>query len=94
MNCEITCADGKARQTNFHAYQGIRLYQCPEIQVRALENAPKVRGAGEPPVPPAAPALANAIFAATGTRLREMPCSKHVTFIRGAHDLVLDDRSP
>lgn len=80
MNCEITYADGVAQQTNFHAYQGMRIYQCPEIQVRALENGPKVRGAGEPPVPPAAPALANAIFAATGTRLREMPFSKHVTF--------------
>ena len=81
MNCELTYADGMAQQTNFHAYQGMRIYQCPEIQVRGLENGSKVRGAGEPPVPPAAPALANAIFAATGTRLREMPFSKYVTFV-------------
>lgn len=81
MNCEITYANGMAQQTNFHAYQGMRFYQCPEIAVRGLENGAKVRGAGEPPVPPAAPALANAIFAATGKRLREMPFSKHVSFV-------------
>lgn len=80
MNCEITYADGMAQQTNFHAYQGMRLYQCPEIVVRGLEHGAKVRGAGEPPVPPAAPALANAIFAATEVRLREMPFNKHIGF--------------
>lgn len=80
MNCELTYADGKAQQTNFHAYPGMRLYQCPEIVVRGLERGAKVRGAGEPPVPPAAPALANAIYAATGVRLREMPFDKHVAF--------------
>ena len=80
MNCEITYADGKAQQSNFHAYPGMRLYQCPEIVVQGLEHGSKVRGAGEPPVPPAAPALANAIFAATGVRLREMPFSKQVAF--------------
>lgn len=80
MNCEITYADGQAQQTNFHAYQGMRLDQCPEIAVRGLEHGAKVRGAGEPPVPPAAPALANAIFAATGMRLREMPFNKHIRF--------------
>lgn len=58
----------------------MRLYQCPEIAVRGLEYGAKVRGAGEPPVPPAAPALANAIYAATGQRLREMPFSKHIDF--------------
>lgn len=81
MNCETTYADGKAQQSNFHAFTGMRLHQCPQIEVRGLENGAKVRGAGEPPVPPAAPALANAIFAATGIRLREMPFSKQVTFV-------------
>lgn len=80
MNCEITYADGRAQQSNFHAYQGMGLHQCPEIVVRGLERGSKVRGAGEPPVPPAAPALANAIFAAIGVRLREMPFGKHVDF--------------
>jgi isoquinoline 1-oxidoreductase beta subunit len=80
MNCEITYADGMAQQSNFHAHAGMRMHQCPEIHVRGLELASKVRGIGEPPVPPAAPALANAIFAATGQRLREMPFDKFVTF--------------
>jgi isoquinoline 1-oxidoreductase beta subunit len=81
MNCEITYADGMAQQTNYHAYEGMRLYQCPEIIVRGLENGAEIRGIGEPPVPPAAPALANAIFAATGQRIREMPFNKHIDFV-------------
>jgi isoquinoline 1-oxidoreductase beta subunit len=80
MNCEITYADGMAQQTNFHMHTGIRLNQCPQIQVRGLENGDRIRGIGEPPVPPAAPALAAAIFAVTGKRLREMPFSKFVEF--------------
>ncbi|WP_288942769.1 molybdopterin cofactor-binding domain-containing protein [uncultured Roseovarius sp.] len=78
---EITYADGQAEQQNFDSFPFMRLYQCPDITVRGLENADTVRGVGEPPVPPAAPALANAIFAATGKRLREMPFSKHIDFI-------------
>jgi len=81
MNSEITYSDGMAEQSNYHAHEGMRLYQCPEIMVRGLENGRKIRGIGEPPVPPAAPALANAIFAATGQRLREMPFDKFVDFV-------------
>ncbi|TMM51814.1 xanthine dehydrogenase family protein molybdopterin-binding subunit [Sulfitobacter sabulilitoris] len=80
MNSEITYADGMAEQDNYHMAEGMRLNQCPEIIVRGLENAEKIRGIGEPPVPPAAPALANAIFAATGIRLREMPFYNHIDF--------------
>lgn len=80
MNCEITYSDGMAQQSNFHAHQGMRMHQCPEIHVRGLELATTIRGVGEPPVPPAAPALANAIFAATGQRVREMPFNKFVKF--------------
>ncbi|WP_417728880.1 molybdopterin cofactor-binding domain-containing protein [Roseovarius sp.] len=81
IHAQITYADGVAAQQNFDTFQSLRLYQCPEIIVRGLENGPKIRGIGEPPVPPAAPALANAIFAATGQRLREMPFDKFVTFL-------------
>lgn len=81
MNCEITYADGMAQQSNFPQHPGMRLDQCPEIHVRGLQNAAHVRGIGEPPVPPAAPALAAAIFAVTGKRLREMPFSKFVDFV-------------
>ena len=81
MNAELTYADGIVEQTNFHAYEGMRLYQAPKIEVRALTNATDIRGIGEPSVPPAAPALANAIFAATGKRIRELPLNKHIQFI-------------
>jgi len=81
MNAELTYADGVAEQTNYHAFEGMRLYQTPLIQVRALTNTNEVRGIGEPSVPPAAPALANAIFAATGKRIRELPLSKHIEFV-------------
>lgn len=81
MNSEITYSDGRAEQDNYHLSEGMRMHQCPVIEVRALENNPTVRGIGEPPVPPLRPALANAIFAATGTRLREMPFFNTVDFL-------------
>jgi len=81
INCELTYAKGAAQQTNYNHHEAMRLYQCPVIEVRGLENDPKVRGVGEPPVPPAAPALANAIFAATGKRIREMPFNKFIDFV-------------
>lgn len=81
MNCEITYSGGAAEQDNFYSFEGMRLRQCPDIHVKALEHAPKIRGIGEPPVPPAAAALGNAIFAATGQRLREMPFNKFVDFV-------------
>ena len=81
MNAELTYADGMAQQTNFHAFEGMRLYQTPKIEIRALTNANGIRGIGEPCVPPAAPALANAIFAATGKRIRELPLNKHIPFV-------------
>lgn len=81
INCEITYRDGMAEQTNFHMHTGMRMNQSPEIIVRGLENGARIRGIGEPSVPPAAPALANAIFAATGKRLREMPFAKTMRFV-------------
>ena len=81
MNAEITYADGMAEQENYYDHAGMRLHQCPKVTVRALENAKTLRGAGEPAVPPAAPALANAIFAATGQRLRQMPFNNDIDFV-------------
>ncbi len=77
---EITFADGQAQQQNFWDYDALRLHQCPPIKVRILENGPKLRGIGEPGTPPAAPALANAIFALTGQRYRSLPLRHHVAF--------------
>jgi isoquinoline 1-oxidoreductase beta subunit len=81
MNAELTYVDGIAEQTNYHAYQGMRLYQAPLIEVRALANTHEIRGIGEPSVPPAAAALANAIFSATGKRIRELPLNRHIEFV-------------
>lgn len=80
MMGEITVDDGRIQQDNFHTYNSIRMNQAPPISVRVFERGEKIRGIGEPGLPPAAPALANAIFAATGTRIRELPLNKHVRF--------------
>jgi len=77
---ETTYTDGAMDQNNFDSFESLRLYQTPQVSVRGLELGARVRGIGEPPVPPAAPALANAIFALTGQRLREMPFNKFVDF--------------
>ena len=80
MNCELTYENYATQQHNFDKYQGMRLYQTPNIHVKMLENSEKILGIGEPGVPPAAPALANAIFAATGQRIRQLPLDKEINF--------------
>ncbi len=80
MNCELTYQDGRPEQANFYDYQGLRFDQSPAVTVRGLENGDQIRGIGEPGVPPAGPALANAIFAATGKRIRELPLARHIDF--------------
>ena len=77
---EITIAKGQVEQKTFWDYAPLRMPQVPPIAVQVLENMPRIRGIGEPGTPPAAPALANAIFALTGQRLRDMPFSKTVSF--------------
>lgn len=79
MNCELTWQAHRPDQQNYYDYEGLRLPQTPEVTVRLLENGP-IRGLGEPGLPPAAAALANAIRAATGQRLREMPFGNHIRF--------------
>ncbi len=81
MNCELTYADHAPTQTNYHQFQGMRLPQTPRIHVRLLGQATKVRGLGEPGSAPAAAALANAIFAGTGKRLRKMPFNSEIDFV-------------
>jgi len=77
---EITFKDGMVEQSNFNDYDSMRLWQAPEFEVAILENFHKMGGAGEVGTPPAAPALANAIFALTGKRIRSLPLNKEVTF--------------
>jgi isoquinoline 1-oxidoreductase beta subunit len=69
----ITLDKGAVMQANFPDYEMVRLKECPDIEVHILESDAPLGGAGEPGVPPVAPALANAIFAATGVRIRELP---------------------
>ena len=78
---EITLKDGKVEQTNFHNFDALRMYQAPAIHTRIIENGERIKGIGEPGTPPAAPALANAIFAVTGLRMRDMPFNKHIKFV-------------
>jgi isoquinoline 1-oxidoreductase beta subunit len=69
----ITIAGGRAVESNFHDYEMIRLADAPVISVEFIHSAARLGGLGEPGVPPIAPAVANAIFAATGIRVRELP---------------------
>lgn len=73
---QITVTGGRADQTNFDSYRVIRMNQAPPIEVILFESpGDAVGGVGEPPVPGVAPALANAVFAATGKRMRTLPFS-------------------
>ncbi|MCS6946603.1 MAG: molybdopterin-dependent oxidoreductase, partial [Steroidobacteraceae bacterium] len=69
----ITLKDGIVEQTNFDRYQLLRMPQAPEVEVEFIDVDAPPGGLGEPGVPPVAPAVANAWFAATGQRLRRLP---------------------
>ncbi|MEL7444424.1 MAG: molybdopterin cofactor-binding domain-containing protein [Pseudomonadota bacterium] len=80
MHGELDIVDGAVKQSNFHDYKMLRMNECPNIEVALINSGPiPIGGAGEPGLPPAAPALTNAIFAATGRRLRELPIAKNFT---------------
>ncbi len=70
---EITLEDGAVRESNFHDYRLLRLADAPDIDVHIVPSTEPPTGVGEPGVPPIAPAVANAVFAATGQRLRTLP---------------------
>ncbi len=70
---EITFSDGKVQQSNFHNYPVVRMNQSPDIDVEIINSGAHMGGIGEPGLPPIAPAVANAIFATTGKRLRSLP---------------------
>jgi isoquinoline 1-oxidoreductase beta subunit len=72
---EIIIEKGRVTQSNYHDYPVMRFDECPEIEVYILDSDERPTGTGEMGVPPTAPALMNAIFAATGKRLRRFPVS-------------------
>jgi isoquinoline 1-oxidoreductase beta subunit len=61
------------RQTNFDGYRLLRMGEAPQVEVHFVSGNALPSGLGEPPVPPVAPALANAVFALTGRRVRRLP---------------------
>ena len=74
---DISIRRGAVAQSNFHDYQMLRMDESPEIDTYIINSGEKVGGAGEPGTPAIAPALVNAIFNATGKRIRELPVKLH-----------------
>jgi len=77
LSGEITIKNGRAEQSNFSDYQVLRMADAPKVETAIVPSGDFWGGVGEPPVPPLAPALCNAIFAATGQRIRSLPLKNH-----------------
>jgi isoquinoline 1-oxidoreductase subunit beta len=73
LSGEITFQEGAVKQSNFHDYRVLRIDEAPDIEVHLVASSLPPEGMGEPGVPPLAPAVANAVFAATGKRVRRLP---------------------
>ena len=73
LHGNISIANGRVQQSNFHDYPLLRQQECPVIEVHLVNNAEAPGGVGEIGVPPAAPAVVNAVFAATGKPVRRLP---------------------
>jgi len=76
---EVTMADGRIEQSNFHDYRLLRISEAPVISTHIVPSDQAVGGMGEPPVATIMPALANAVFALTGKRVRKLPIVKALT---------------
>lgn len=75
---EVTFADGQAQEENFDGYQIVAMHQSPEIEVKLVASDNPPGGVGEIATPPTAPAVANALFAASGKRVRSLPLKNSV----------------
>ncbi len=73
LHGEITIEHGRVRQGNFSDYRALRFSECPAIEVHVVPSLDAPTGVGEPGLPPVAPAVANAVYRLTGTRLRRLP---------------------
>jgi isoquinoline 1-oxidoreductase beta subunit len=76
LHSEITLARGRVQQSNFNNYRMMRINEAPKIEVHLIQSTEAPGGIGEPGTAAAAPALANALFAATGVRLRKLPVDR------------------
>lgn len=72
---EVPILQGSAQRENFHDYEPLRIDEVPDIQVAIVDTGAPLGGVGEPGIPPVAPALVNAVFRATGKRIRRLPLS-------------------
>jgi CO/xanthine dehydrogenase Mo-binding subunit len=79
LDQEITFVDGVVQQSNFDDFPLLRMHEAPEIEVYVIDSDADPTGAGEPGLPPVAPALANALYDATGVRVRRMPMQRELT---------------
>ena len=70
---EIVIEKGQVQQGNFHDYRIVTMDECPSVETEVMASAAPPGGVGEPGLPPIAPAVGNALFAATGRRLRSLP---------------------
>jgi len=70
---KITFRDGRVEQGNFDSYPMLRMEEMPKVEVHIVPSSMPCGGIGEPGTPPIAPAVTNAIFAATGKRIRNLP---------------------
>ena len=70
---EITIEQGAVAQSNFHEFELLQMHEMPEVEIHIVPSTEPPGGAGEPGLPPVAPAVANAIFNATGKRIRKLP---------------------
>jgi isoquinoline 1-oxidoreductase beta subunit len=78
LHSAVTLKDGRAVQSNFDDFRILRMKEMPRVEVHIVASDAPPTGVGEPGVPPIAPAVANALFAATGKRLRKLPLGTKV----------------
>ena len=84
---EVSIENGRVQQSNFDDYPMVRMSDAPAIETHIINSYESWGGAGEPGTPGTAPALTNAIFSATGIRIRDLPVSKY------EFDLTADSNS-